>query len=449
METTQWPAPPVVKHRPASPPHDGGYQPAMPAAHDVPSEHDHVLAPAEVSTPRSGRLILGAIAVVALLAALLLVGLIPRQHITRELTDNAQTALTAPVLVNTTQPVPAPQTTEISLPANLRPWQEVSIFARTTGYLKKFVVDISDQVKVGQFMAIIESPEVDQQLQQARAALDQAKAAVYKSQSDLNLAVVTYNRYEQLSHTNSVTAQDLDTTKAAVIADQANVKAAQANVGAAQANVQRLEQLVGFEKITAPFSGVVTGRPYDVGALINADPTTVDIKPIFKIAENDVLRVFVNVPQSSALEIQKNMQVKVTARELPGRTFTGTVMGTTNYLDPANRSLLTEVKVKNEENPDGSFALLPGMYVTVNIQVHHAKPSLLVPAPALVNNADGTQLAIVQDGKIHFVKIDVGQDFGQQIEITNGLKGDEQIVATPGERIVEGVAAQINNAKAE
>jgi multidrug efflux pump subunit AcrA (membrane-fusion protein) len=143
------------------------------------------------------------------------------------------------------------------------------------------------------------------------------------------------------------------------------------------------------------------------------------------------------------------MQVKVTAREVPGRTFTGTIMGTTNYLNQASRSLLTEVKVKNEEKPDGSFALLPGMYVTVNIEVHHAKPSLLVPAPALVNNADGTQLAVVQDGKIHFVKVDVGQDFGQQIEITSGLKGDEQIVATPGERVAEGVPAQISNSKAD
>jgi RND family efflux transporter MFP subunit len=443
METTQWPAPPATKHRPPVKP-----QPVLPA-HNGESDHEHVLAPTEVNTPPRGRLILGTVVVGMLLAALLLVGSIPREHTNKELTALAAAALNAPVLVSTTQPTTAPQTTEIALPANLRPWQEVSIFARTTGYLKNFVVDISDQVKQGQLLAIIDAPEVDQQLQQARAALDQTKAAVYKAQSDLNLATVTYNRYEQLSHTNSVTPQDLDTTKAAVIADQANVKAADANVGAAQANVQRLEQMVLFEKITAPFAGVVTGRTYDVGALINADPTTVDIKPMFKIAENDVLRVFVNVPQSSALEIQKGMQVKVTAREVPGRTFTGTVMGTTNYLDQTNRSLLTEVKVKNEENPDGSFALLPGMFVNVNIEVHHNKPSLLVPAPALVNNADGTQLAVVQDGKIHFVKVDVGQDFGQQIEITNGLKGDEQIVATPGERIAEGVPAQINNAKAE
>jgi len=443
METTEWPAPPASKHRPPlAKPHDGPYVPALPA-HDGGLEH--VLVPGEVSNPPTGRLILGAVVIIALLVGLLLVGLIPRQYIGRELTAQADQAMNAPILVNTTQPTRAADTTEIALPANLRPWQEVSIFARTTGYLKKFVVDISDQVKAGQLMAIIDAPEVDQQLQQAKAALDQAKASVFKSQSDLGLAQATYNRYDQLSHTNSVTAQDLDTTKAAVVADQANVEAAKANVGAAEANVQRLTQMVSFEKIIAPFSGVVTGRTYDVGALINADPTTTDIKPMFKIAENDVLRVFVNVPQSSALEIQKGMQVKVTAREVPGKTFTGILMGTTNYLDQANRSLLTEVKVTNEANSDGSFALLPGMYVTVNMEVHHRVPSLLVPAPTLINNADGTQVAVVQDGKIHFVKVVVGQDFGQQIEVTEGLTGNEQIIATPGERIVEGVHAQISN----
>lgn len=446
METTQWPAPPAPKHRPLAKPHEAEFQPVVPA-HDGESEHEHLLRPDEVTAPPRTRLIVGAVVVVALLAALLLVGFIPREHVSKELAAQANDALNAPILVATTQPVPAPLTTEIQLPANLRPWQETSLYARTTGYLKKFVVDISDQVKVGQLMAVIDAPEVDQQLLQARAALDQAKAAVGKAQSDLNLAQVTYQRYSTLASTNSVTAQDLDTTRATMLADQANLKAAIANVGAAEANVQRLEQLVSFEKITAPFTGVVTGRTYDVGALITADPTTADIQPMFKIAENDVLRVFVNVPQSSALEIQKGMQVKVTARERPGRTFTGTIMGTTNYLNQTSRSLLTEVKVKNEENPDGSFALLPGMYVTVNIEVHHSKPTLLVPAPALINNADGTQLAIVKDGKVHFVKVTVGQDFGQTIEVTDGLKGDEQIIATPGERVVDGVAAKIANPK--
>lgn len=447
MEATQWPAPPATKHRPPALPHGDGFE--SPAPVRAEPDDDHVLSPAEVAPPRTGWLIFGAIAIVVVLAGLLLVGLIPRERTGKEINARAQDALTAAVLVNTVKPTRASPVTEVALPANLRPWQEVSIFARTTGYLKQFMVDISEQVKVGQVMAIIDAPEVDQQLKQAEAALEQAKAAVFKAQSDLGLAQVTYQRYEKLSQTNSVTAQDLDTTKAAMVADQANVKAAEANVGAAEANVQRLTQMVSFQKIIAPFSGVVTGRVYDVGALINADPTTIDIQPMFKIAENDVLRVFVNVPQSSALEIRKGMQVKVTAREVPGKTFTGTVMGTTNYLNQANRSLLTEVKVTNEMGADGSFVLLPGMYVAVNLEVHRNSPPLVIPAPALINNADGTQVAVVRDGKVHFVKVVVGQDFGQTIEITEGLTGDEQIIATPGERIVEGAPAQITTNKSE
>lgn len=458
METTQWPAPPAPKHRPTpKPPHDG-------AGHDVPAGrpvsavphgpaadhgggdghgHDDDISHIQVRPPRRAAMVLVAVLVVALLAALLAVGWIPRERTSAETEATADAAVNAPVPVNVIHATQAPAVTTISLPGNLRPWQEVSIFARTTGYLKGFYVDISNQVKAGQLMADIETPEVDQQLKQAQAALLQAKAAALKAQSDLGLAQVTYNRYEQLSHSGSVTQQDLDTARAAMTADQANLEAAKANVGAADANVNRLTQLVSFERVTAPFAGVVTGRTFDAGALINADPTSADIKPMFKIAQNDVLRVFINVPQSSALQIRKGMQVKVSARELPGRTFTGSVMGTTNYLDQTNRTLLTEVKVQNEKNADGTFALLPGMYVTVDFEIKRNKPPLVIPAPALVANADGTQVATVQDGKVHFVKVDLGEDSGNSVEIVNGLTTDAQIIATPGERIAEGVAVNV------
>jgi RND family efflux transporter MFP subunit len=396
-----------------------------------------------VRPPRRAAMVLVGLLVVGLLAALLAVGWIPRERVSAETAATADAALNAPVPVNVIHATQAPAVTTISLPGNLRPWQEVSIFARTTGYMKGFYVDISNQVKAGQLMADVDTPEVDQQLKQAQAAVLQAKAAALKAQSDLGLAQVTYNRYEQLSHTGSVTQQDLDTARSTLQVDQANLEAAKANIAAAEANVNRLTQMVSFEKVTAPFDGVVTGRTFDAGALINADPTSADIKPMFKIAENDVLRVFVNVPQSCALQIRKGMQVKLTARELPGRTFTGSVMGTTNYLDQTNRTLLTEVKVKNEQNADGTFALLPGMYVSVDFELKRDKPPLVIPAPALVYNADGTQVAIVQDGKVHFVKVDLGNDSGNEVEIVNGLSGDEQIIATPGERIAEGVAVKV------
>jgi RND family efflux transporter MFP subunit len=220
-----------------------------------------------------------------------------------------------------------------------------------------------------------------------------------------------------------------------------------ANVTAAQANVKRLQGLQGFEKVIAPFTGVVTGRAFDRGSLILADPTAADIKPMFKIAENDVLRAFVNVPQSNALLIRKGMTVDITVREQPNRKFKGTVMGTTNYLDPANRSLLTEVKLPNPTEPDGRLALLPGMYCEASFNVTRQTPPLRIPGPAVVNNAQGTQVATVRDGKVHFQKIVLGQDYGSEVEVTDGLTGDEAIIANPGERTVEGAAVSTGAAE--
>jgi RND family efflux transporter MFP subunit len=289
-------------------------------------------------------------------------------------------------------------------------------------------------------MADVDTPEVDQQLAQALATLNVAKASVNTAKTNLALAKATYNRYTEAAKTNSVSAQDIDEKRAAKDAAEAAMESAIATVGADEANVNRLKQLVSFEKVTAPFSGVVTGRAYDNGSLIVADPTNIDIKPMFKIAENDILRAFVNVPQSSSLSIKKGMSVKVTARERPGREYVGKVLGTTNYLDPTNRSLLTEIKIENPKEPDGTFSLLPGMYIQATFDVTRDNPPLVIPGPAVVTNAEGTQVAIARDGKAHFQKVTLGQDFGAEVEVVGGLNGDEQIIANPGERIVEGAA---------
>lgn len=454
MESTKFTAPPAPKRRAGTHPDEYGAtsRPVLPLG-----DREEVAAPERsgnghgtghdevdlaVTPPRPAWLIVAAVVGIVALLSLLVAGLLPRQRAGRELAADAQAALNAPVLVSTTQPTRASSQSEISMPGNLRPWQEVSIYARTTGYLKKFYVDISNQVEAGQLMAEIETPEVDQQLRQAQAAVLQAKAATNLASTNRDLSKVTYERYEKLRGTNSVTLQDIDTKKAALAADEANLEAAKANVAAAEANVQRLTQMQQFEKVVAPFAGVVSGRGYDVGSLILADPTNVDVKPMYKIAENDVLRVFVNVPQSSALQIRKGMEVKVAARELPGKTFTGTVMGTTNYLDQTNRSLLTEVKVQNVKGADGEFMLLPGMYVQVSFVVKHDAPPLLIPAPALIGGTEGNQVAVLRDGAIHFVPVELGQDYGATIEVVKGLTGDEQIIANPGERVVDGAPAK-------
>jgi len=374
------------------------------------------------------------------LAVLLITGLLPRQRDAKELNASAGEARNAPVLVNAVKPRRGPTTTEISLPGTMRPWQEVSIFARTTGYLKKYNVDISNNVEKGALMAEIESPEVDQQLEQAKAALTQMNAAVNKAATDRDLAHVTWTRFKSLEATKGVSEQDLDEKKAALAAAGAALEQAKANAAAADANVQQLMEMKKFQKVIAPFSGVVTGRAYDVGSLILANPTNIDIKPMFKIAENDVLRAFVNVPQSAALQIRKGMDVKITVRERPGRTFMGKVMGTTNYLDPGSRSLLTEVKVTNTKEPGGEFSILPGMYIQAGFTIVRDTPPLMIPGPALINSAQGTQVAVVRDGVAHFQTVTLGQDFGNEVEVVGGLTGDEQLIANPGERIVEGAA---------
>jgi RND family efflux transporter MFP subunit len=395
-----------------------------------------------VKKARSAWVIVAAMLGFLVMAALFALGFIPRMHTNAELNADAEAAASGPIPVSTVVPTRAAQTLDLSLPGTLRPWQEVSIFARSTGYLKKWYVDISQPVKKGQLMAEIESPEVDQQLLQARAALLQMNAAQVKAQSDVQITQTTYNRYVALKGTSGVTEQDIDQKAADLSAAQANLEAAKANVTAGQANVQRLVELQLYQKVTAPFDGVVTGRAYDTGALINADPTSADIKPMYKIAENDVLRVFVNVPQSSSLTIKRGMDVSVVARERPGRTFVGKVMGTTNYLDPNNRSLLTEIKVPNEDG-----ALLPGMFVDAKFKLIRDNPPLVIPAPALIVNAQGTQVAVVQENTIHFRKVQIGEDYGNTLEITGGLQGDEQIISTPGEKIVEGANVSIVNAQ--
>jgi len=395
-----------------------------------------------VKKARSAWVVVAAVLGFIVMAILFVIGFIPRLHTNAELNADAEAAAHGAIPVSTVVPTRAAPSIDLSIPGTLRPWQEVSIFARSTGYLKKWYVDISQPVKKGQLMAEVDSPEVDQQLRQAQAALLQNRAAQVKAQSDVQIAQVTYNRYVTLKGTSGVTEQDIDQKAADLSAANANLEAAKANVSAGEANVQRLQELQSYQKVTAPFDGVVTGRAYDTGALINADPTSADIKPMYKIAENDVLRVFVNVPQSSSLQIKKGMDVSVVARERSGRTFTGRVMGTTNYLDPNNRSLLTEIKVPNEDG-----ALLPGMLVDARFKLTRDNPPLIIPAPALIVNAQGTQVAVVEDNTIHFRKVQIGEDYGNTLEITGGLRGDEQIISTPGEKIVEGANVSIVNAE--
>jgi RND family efflux transporter MFP subunit len=425
MESTQTATP--LAAEPLTGPHNG-----------EPHGHDEI--DLNVPHPKPVWIFVAVLIALGALAALLVTGILPRLRDGKELQADADAAANAPVLVTVARPHRAPLQVSVGLPGTLRPWQEVSIFARTTGYLKKYYVDISSDVKAGELMAEIDTPELNEELAQAHAAVLQAKAAVIHAIADRDLAKTTLQRMEALKETQSVTLQTLDERKSALNVAESNIESAKANVSSAEASERRLSELQRFEKITAPFSGVVTGRAYDVGSLILANPTATDVKPMFKIAENDVLRAFINVPQSTALQIKKGMEVKISVRERPGRVFTGVVMGTTNYLDPTNRSLLTEVKVPNTKESDGTFALLPGMYVQANFTITRDTPPFVIPGPALVNSSAGSQVAVMSDGVAHFKTVVIGQDYGNEIEIADGLTGDEEIISNPGERVAEGVA---------
>jgi RND family efflux transporter MFP subunit len=410
------------------------------------ADHDHDEVDLNVPEPRPVWVVVAGVVAVLVLGALLVVGLIPRHRQEKELHADVLAA-DAPVPVNTARPRRAPAVLELNLPGTLRPWKEVSMYARTSGYLKKYHVDISNRVEEGQLLAEIDTPEIEQELRQAQAALVQTRAAVAKATADRDLARVTSERYQQLVKSNHVSQQDADEKQGALNAAESTLASANANVIAAEANVQRFTELQQFQEMHAPFSGVVTGRGYDIGSLIIANPQATDVRPMYKIAQNDVLRAFVNVPQSSALAIRKGMEVKVTAKERPGRVFKGVVMGTTNYLDPTSRSLMTEVKVPNATEPGGEFALLPGMFVSVSFAVTRDTPPLVIPAPALVTSAEGTQVVVAADGAARFRPVTLGQDYGSEIEIVEGLSGDEEVIANPGERIAEGTSVIVNPAE--
>ena len=430
--------------RKSSSPHDQAPHQARPGedqstdeqAHDNHGGHDDQDW-GEIKRPKKGSLAVVAIVVVALLAIVFLIGFIPRRTENKNNRQLSDDELKGPISVNVAQATRAPPVIEISVPGSLRPWQEVSVYARTGGYLKKWYADISNQVKAGQLLAEIDSPTVDADLEGAKASLLEARANLEKAKSDAQLQKVTLQRYQDLTKSQSITQQQLDQQQSTYDVAVATMHASEATVATDEAAVAKLAQMQSFEKVTAPFAGVITGRPFDTGSLIIADPTIADAKAMYKIAENDVLRVFVNVPQSDALAIEKGMDVKVLARQRPGHVFIGKVMGTTNYLDATTRSLLTEIKVPNDEG-----LLLPGMYVTANFTLNRIQPPLLIKAPSLVINADGDQVAVVKDGKAHFEKVTLGRDFGSTVEITEGLNGDEQIISNPNERIVEG--AEVN-----
>jgi RND family efflux transporter MFP subunit len=378
--------------------------------------------PASLKLPQN-RMARAGLAVLGVFALLFVVGLLPRIALMLSLHSAADDAREQLPLVATASPRRSPEVVELPLPGSTQPLLETEIWARTSGYLKQRYVDIGDRVKKGQLLAEIETPEIDQQLQQAVATMNQDEANVAKSEADLALARTTLQRYEAAGP-GTVSKQQIDERQSAVTDAERSVDAGRATVNADQANVRRLTELQSFQKVYAPFDGVITVRNVDPGSLISAGSTS-GTTELFRLAQVEVLRIFVFVPQSYAPDIRVGENAQVSVREQPGRTFTGTVTRTAGAIDPASRTLLTEVQVPN---PDG--ALLSGSYATVQFHITRTKPPLLVPATALLIDGNGVRVALVgDDGTLHYRPVELGRDYGSEVEVVAGLS-ESDLVAT-------------------
>ncbi len=357
-----------------------------------------------------------------LVAAVFIAGVWSRVSARKALNaETAQVALTAVSVVTPQQTAPAE---EIVLPGNVQPFITSPIYARTSGYLRKWTVDIGAHVKKGQLLAVIETPEVDQQLQQSLSNLNTAKA-------NLALAETTKNRYQGMIRSNAVSQQDVDNAVGTYNANKAIVEAN-------QANVKQLQALQSFEKIYAPFDGVVTARNTDIGDLINSGSAGGVKTDLFHIAQPGTLRVYVNVPEEYSQGIKVGMTADLSLAEFPGRKFQGKLVRTAEAINMTTRTLLIEIDVNN---PAGE--LLTGSYAEVHLKVPTPASTLLLPVNTLIFRSQGLRVGVVKDGKVELAAVTPGRDSGNQIEIVSGIKPDDQVIINPPDSIVSGQRVQI------
>jgi len=365
------------------------------------------------------------IAVLALVivAAVVISGILPRIHARADL--DKETAEMAIPTVSVVHPKRGAPAQEVVLPANVQAYIDAPIYARTNGYLKHWYADIGAHVKAGQLLADIETPEVDQQLRQSRADLATAEA-------NLNLSQITATRYADLLKSDSVSKQDADNAAG-------DYAAKQATVHSAQANVSRLEELQAFEKIYAPFEGVITARNTDIGALIDSGSSGGTRTELFHIAQPDKLRVYVNVPEAYSQAAKPGLTADLVLSEFPGRFFPGTLVRTAEAIDQSTRTLLVEIRVNN---PTGT--LLSGAYAEVHLKLPTATSAFILPVNALLFRAEGLRVAAVTDGHHADLKqVTLGHDFGSEVEVVAGLSGNESIIVNPPDSIVAGEEVRI------
>ena len=365
---------------------------------------------------------LGVAIAVVVVAVLLVTGILSRVRARTKLKAvTNQVALTSVSVVAPKQTAPAE---EIILPGNVQPFITSPVYARTNGYLKKWYFDIGAHVKKGQLLAVIETPEVDQQLQQARSNLSTAQA-------NLELATITKTRYQGLLKTHAVAQQDADNAVGTYNANKAIVQAD-------QAAVDQYAAMVSFEKLYAPFDGVITARNTDIGDLINSGSSTGVKTDLFHIAQPGMLRVYVNVPEEYSRGIKVGMTADLTLAEFPGRTFQGNLVRTADAINMTTRTLLVEIDVANPTN-----TLLTGSYAEVHFKIPTQGSTFIIPVNTLIFRSEGLRVGVVKDDKVTLATVTPGHDFGNEIEIVAGLKPEDQIIINPPDSIVTGQQVQI------
>lgn len=389
----------------------------------VPAHKEEFHANDLVEGPGGGRTI-GILFAIVLIGAILY-GLHVRASHEKELAHATDEA--AIPTVNVTRPKPGSDSQDLVLPGNVQAFTETPIYSRTNGYLKKWYFDIGARVKKGQLLAEIETPEVDQQLQQSRAELE-------RIQANMELAGVTSNRWQSLLAKHAVSQQEADQARS-------NYIAAQAAVDASKANVRRLEQLQSYEKIIAPFDGVITARNTDIGDLISAGSGSTNPRELFHLAATNSLRVYVSVPEVYADAIRNGDTAILTQDSNPGEKITGKIVRNANAIDHTTRTLNVEVDVDNHDNK-----LLPGAYIFVHFHVPAGANTVTIPSNTILFRAEGLRVGVVRNDHVQLVPITIGHDYGNTVEVTSGLTTEDEVILDPSDSLTSGAEVRVSRA---
>lgn len=376
-------------------------------------------------------------AAAVLLAGGLTAGAGPRLNRDRAVRERAAAASTRPPRVSVATATRVAPDAQRVLPGNCLPLTEAAIYPRTTGYLKRWTADIGDRVTAGQLLAEIAAPEIAAQVDQARAVLDQTRANLARDKARDAYARTQLKRVARLAGQSAVSQEEYDSTRAAADVAADDIKATEAALEMDAANIRRLETLQSFQRVTAPFDGVITARNVDPGALVQADAPTAT-QELFHLMRTDTVRVWVNVPQTFATTVEVGQAAAVSRREDPSRTYPGAVARTADAVDPNTRTLLTEVHVPNPDD-----ALRPGMYLQVRFTFDRKVFPVTVPAAAVVVRSQAPTVGVLDGNRaVHYRAVQLGRDYGAEVEVAVGLEPGETVVVHPGDDLPEGTAVE-------